>query len=91
MTNAILIGIIIEHFDDAYGGLAQLARAPALQAGGHRFEPDILHQQLNTDIDFVWQSGFKRRNIMRNLIIRRIYVALGETYIPHLLLRQMKS
>ena len=25
------------------GGLAQLARAPALQAGGHRFEPDILH------------------------------------------------
>ena len=27
-----------------YGGLAQLARAPALQAGGHRFEPDILHQ-----------------------------------------------
>jgi hypothetical protein len=26
------------------GGLAQLARAPALQAGGHRFESDILHQ-----------------------------------------------
>ena len=25
------------------GGLAQLARAPALQAGGHRFESDILH------------------------------------------------
>ena len=27
------------------GGLAQLARAPALQAGGHRFEPDILHHK----------------------------------------------
>ena len=27
----------------ADGGLAQLARAPALQAGGHRFESDILH------------------------------------------------
>ena len=27
------------------GGLAQLARAPALQAGGHRFESDILHQR----------------------------------------------
>jgi hypothetical protein len=27
-----------------YGGLAQLARAPALQAGGHRFDSDILHQ-----------------------------------------------
>jgi hypothetical protein len=28
------------------GGLAQLARAPALQAGGHRFESDILHKIL---------------------------------------------
>jgi hypothetical protein len=26
------------------GGLAQLARAPALQAGGHRFDSDILHK-----------------------------------------------
>ena len=25
------------------GGLAQLARAPALQAGGHRFESVMLH------------------------------------------------
>ena len=28
---------------EGLGGLAQLARAPALQAGGHRFESDILH------------------------------------------------
>ena len=28
-----------------HGGLAQLARAPALQAGGHRFESDILHSK----------------------------------------------
>ena len=28
-----------------YGGLAQLARAPALQAGGHRFDSDILHKE----------------------------------------------
>ena len=28
----------------AFGGLAQLARAPALQAGGQRFESVILHQ-----------------------------------------------
>ena len=28
-----------------HGGLAQLARAPALHAGGHRFESDILHQK----------------------------------------------
>ena len=26
-----------------HGGLAQLARAPALQAGGQRFESVILH------------------------------------------------
>ena len=26
------------------GGLAQLARAPALQAGGRRFDSDILHR-----------------------------------------------
>ena len=26
------------------GGLAQLARAPALQAGGQEFEPPHLHQ-----------------------------------------------
>ena len=29
------------------GGLAQLARAPALQAGGQRFESVILHQGEN--------------------------------------------
>ena len=28
------------------GGLAQLARAPALQAGGQRFESVILHQTV---------------------------------------------
>ena len=26
-----------------FGGIAQLARAPALQAGGRRFESDYLH------------------------------------------------
>jgi hypothetical protein len=30
---------------DYPGGLAQLARAPALQAGGRRFDSDILHKQ----------------------------------------------
>ena len=29
------------------GGLAQLARAPALQAGGQRFESVILHSCVN--------------------------------------------
>jgi hypothetical protein len=30
------------------GGLAQLARAPALHAGGHRFDSDILHHSSDT-------------------------------------------
>ena len=29
------------------GGLAQLARASALHAEGHRFDSDILHQKIN--------------------------------------------
>jgi hypothetical protein len=31
------------------GGLAQLARAPALHAGGHRFDSDILHKAISWD------------------------------------------
>ena len=34
-------------FTSRFGGLAQLARAPALQAGGQRFESVILHQVNN--------------------------------------------
>ena len=33
-----------------HGGLAQLARAPALHAGGHRFDSDILHFFNNKNI-----------------------------------------
>ena len=32
------------------GGLAQLARAPALQAGGQRFESVILHRAARLEI-----------------------------------------
>ena len=31
-----------------FGGLAQLARALAWHARGHRFDPDILHFAYNT-------------------------------------------
>ena len=31
-----------------FGGLAQLVRALALQARGHRFEPCIVHQKIST-------------------------------------------
>ena len=37
------------------GGLAQLARAPALQAGGQRFESVILHSSFFKDEIFdIW-------------------------------------
>ena len=32
-----------------YGGLAQLARALAWHARGHRFDPDILHDPLSEE------------------------------------------
>ena len=35
-------------FASAFGGIAQLARAPALQAGGRRFDSDYLHQAKKT-------------------------------------------
>ena len=35
-----------------FGGLAQLARAPALHAGGQRFESVILHNPLQRETIF---------------------------------------
>ena len=45
MSNAFLISHFSLLISDGvlFGGLAQLARAPALQAGGQRFESVILH------------------------------------------------
>ena len=43
---------------DASGGLAQLARAPALQAGGQRFESVILHISHPAMAAAVWESIF---------------------------------
>ena len=45
MSNAFLISHFSLLISDMFrfGGLAQLARAPALQAGGQRFESVILH------------------------------------------------
>ena len=34
-----------------YGGVAQLARAPALQAGGQEFDSPHLHQYIEKYID----------------------------------------
>ena len=44
------------------GGLAQLARAPALHAGGHRFESDILHRSL------MLAKGLEERNLTHRFV-----------------------
>ena len=41
-SNSIVIGQLYEA-NASYGELAQLARAPALHAGGQRFDSVILH------------------------------------------------
>ena len=40
-SKVVLLGL-----QNHYGGLAQLARALAWHARGHRFDPDILHYPL---------------------------------------------
>ena len=40
----------------SFGGLAQLARAPALQAGGQRFESVILH--IEGILDYLCYAGY---------------------------------
>ena len=42
-TSEIIVNCQFPIIDSPSGGLAQLARAPALQAGGQRFESVILH------------------------------------------------
>ena len=42
-------GFIIHNSEFHNGGLAQLARALALHARGHRFDSDILHQAISGD------------------------------------------
>ena len=39
----VSFAFLVSSFFFVFGGLAQLARAPALQAGGQRFESVILH------------------------------------------------
>ena len=51
-----------------FGGLAQLARALALQAKGHRFESDILHQNkfFKQDVTVEAVKRFKATYITTN-------------------------
>jgi hypothetical protein len=42
----VCLGLLQHSILNIHGGLAQLARAPALQAGGQRFESVILHNVM---------------------------------------------
>ena len=50
------------------GGLAQLARAPALHAGGQRFESVILHQIFNME-DLILNIGENKTVLSNKLVI----------------------
>ena len=45
--------------DDKLGGLAQLARALAWHARGHRFDPDILH----TSLPYIYYEVMRKRSL----------------------------
>ena len=55
--------------DRGYGGLAQLARAPALQAGGQRFESVILHVSENFRIGDARSQSLKILHVSENFRI----------------------
>ena len=52
------------------GGLAQLARAPALHAGGQRFESVILHPRVKLIIDY----SFDARSVIDIMEQKRIKI-----------------
>ncbi len=49
------------------GGLAQLARALALQARGHRFDSDILHHAVLVQQKFFDMLEIRNYNIKSNI------------------------
>ena len=62
-TSEIIVNCQFPIIDSPYGGLAQLARAPALQAGGQRFESVILH--IENRIDAVNPKPDTRRAVLK--------------------------
>ena len=62
------------------GSLAQLVRAPALQAGGHRFESCNYHQiKQNTAL---WSSGLRHRPFTA---VTRVRTSVGSPRSPDLI------
>ena len=55
-------------------GCSSAGRAPALQAGGHRFEPVHLHQVDFEEID-KQEADFVKQNRREHIVFRRKTVA----------------
>jgi hypothetical protein len=54
----------VEELKSPSGGLAQLARAPALQAGGHRFDSDILHSvKSSLEVVFIYDVTMRSASV----------------------------
>ncbi len=56
-------------FSTIFGGLAQLARAPALHAGGQRFESVILHSALMSKANY--DMMYKKSKVIDKL---KVYI-----------------
>ena len=59
------------------GGLAQLARAPALQAGGQRFESVILHQSDTQR----WVDGIEIFDILTHKTVSKDFKLKTECFL----------
>ena len=74
------------------GGLAQLARAPALHAGGHRFDSDILHNflmkiKIKSSLTYwKYQVQFKNYSVIQFNSFVRLYRVNVNRYLILLLL-----
>ena len=76
MKNAVIrgkifgIGIKILFLHHSNGELAQLARAPRWQRGGHGFEPHSLHKLLSRCILYLAAFSMSQIRILNNKIVR---------------------
>ena len=66
-----------------YGELAQLARAPALHAGGHRFDSDILHREweFEFEFEFEWEFEWLGQMVRVNKVLRRQLKRVEEAWL----------
>ena len=72
----------LPQWSNPQGSLAQLVRAPALQAGGHRFESCSFHQLIQIHITALWSSGLRHRPFTA---VTRVRTSVGSPRSPDLI------